>query len=99
MVFTIPKLEFRNKLIILIIKRIDTMLNLDEVIEFKNYLAENNAANIHLHDTCGGQYFTIDSGDDLTVNLIKDFLSKKNQQFVFAADKLSFTIISNKKFY
>ena len=73
------------------------MLNLDEVIELKNFLAENNAANIHLHDTCGGQYFTIDSGDDYTEKLIKDYLSKKNQQVAFAADKQSFTIISNKK--
>ena len=73
------------------------MLNLDEVIELKNFLVDNNAANIHLHDTCGGQYFTVDSGNDYTENLIKDYLSKKNQQVVFADDKLSFTIIANKK--
>ena len=74
------------------------MLNFDEVIELKKFLAENNAQNIHLHDTCGGQYFTIDNGNDYTECLIKDYLSKKNQQVVFSDDKLSFTIISGRKF-
>lgn len=73
------------------------MLDFFEINDLKIYLSEHHAQTIHLHDTCGGQYFTMDQADEYTEGLIKDYLSKMGQQVIFEEDKLSFTIPSDKK--
>ena len=69
-----------------------SMLSLYEVSEMKEHLTKQNGAIIHLHDTCGGQYFTIEDGNTETENIISDFLIGKNQKVFFSEDKLSFII-------
>lgn len=34
-------------------------LTLSEVIELKNLINEKGGVEIHMHDACGGQYFTL----------------------------------------
>lgn len=69
------------------------MLNLFEVSEFKTFLKENNGGEIHMHDTCGGQYFTIEKGNDDTERLVNEYLTKKKNKVIFSDDKASFTIL------
>ena len=40
------------------------ILTLAEVIRLKEEVKKYAAVNIHFHDGCGGQYFTIDKADD-----------------------------------
>lgn len=67
-------------------------LNIDEVLELKKYLRNNNAAEIHMHDACGGQYFTLDEPDEFTMKLIKDYFVNKNIKASFSENNDSFTI-------
>lgn len=67
-------------------------LNIDEILELKKYLEGKKAVAIHLHDACGGQYFTLDKPDENTTDLIKDYLKNKNITASFSANKDSFTI-------
>lgn len=68
------------------------MLNLFEVSELKNLLKEKNAGILHLHDTCGGQYFTIEDRTDLTNEILTEFLNSKGQKIQFSSDFNSFTL-------
>lgn len=68
------------------------VLNLDEVIELQKYLESKNAVKIHLHDACGGQYFTLDEPSQSTIDLIKKFLENKKIEARYSDKFDSFTI-------
>lgn len=67
-------------------------LNIDEVLGLKKYLENKNAVKMHLHDACGGQYFTLEKPDKATMDLIKLYLKEKKIMAVFSNDNSSFTI-------
>lgn len=72
------------------------MLNLYEVSDLKKYLSGHHAQTIHMHDVCGGQYFTVDQGGEDTEALIKEYLRKLNRKVVYAEDRLGFTIVPDR---
>ena len=73
-------------------KKVNMFLDLDEIINLKNFILDNFNKKLHVHDTCSGQYFTLDTQIDNLENVINNYLSKKNLQAKFSDDKLSFTI-------
>ncbi len=68
------------------------MLNLFEANELIKSIKESNGAKLHLHDTCGGQYFTIDNGNEETISLIIEYLTIKKQKYSIQKDNMSFTV-------
>ena len=73
-------------------KKVNMLLDLDEIINLKNFILDNFNEKLHVHNTCSGQYFTLDTQIDNLENVINNYLSKKNLQAKFSDDKLSFTI-------
>lgn len=69
------------------------LLNLDEVLELQTRLAERNGAKIHMHDTCGGQYFTVETPCAETAELVRAFLAEKSLSVKFTEKLDAFTII------
>ena len=68
------------------------MMSLYEVSEFKKYLFEANETILHLHDTCGGQSFSLSATSNETVHLINDYLSQKGFTAIYSADQMSFRL-------
>lgn len=68
------------------------LLSLDDIIELKKNIKEKYNTTLHMHDTCGGQYFSLDDITEGTEEYIKEFLKKKNITPVFSENKLSFSI-------
>lgn len=67
-------------------------LNIDEILELKKYLKDNNAKELHLHDACAGQCFTLDTPDKFTIMLIKAYFKEKNIKASFSDNNDAFTI-------
>ena len=86
------QLEVLITIILTYNKKVNMFLNLDEIINLKNFILDNFNEKLHVHDTCGGQYFTLDTQIDNLENVTNDYFSKKNLQAKFSNDKLSFTI-------
>lgn len=78
-------------------------LSFDFVIELKQALKSEPrfqerfpVNNLHFHDGCGGQFFTLDqTGEDLTAYL-SDYFDKRNLTAVFSEDRMQFTVTEKK---
>ena len=68
------------------------MLNLFEVSELKKMITSETGAELHFHDTCGGQYFMVTQCTGKAVGLIWSFLKEKKQTAVFSEEECAFTI-------
>ncbi len=68
------------------------LLSFDDIIELKSNLLKIYNEKLHTHDTCGGQYFSLDKTNDEIENYIKQYLKKKNITPIFSEDKLSFSV-------
>ena len=68
------------------------VLKFDEIINLKELILKKYNQKLHIHDTCGGQYFSFNSKIDGIESFINKYLSKYNLQAKFSADSLSFTI-------
>ncbi len=70
------------------------ILTLDKFLEFKHSMAEKGIA-VHLHDTCGGQYFSLDDAGDETIAAIESFFADKpGIQLVFQPNRLGFFVVA-----
>ena len=67
-------------------------LTLSEVIELKNLINEKGGVEIHMHDACGGQYFTLGEPSPETVGIIKSYLEPKGIKARYSPNNDSFTI-------
>lgn len=63
------------------------VLTFDQVAELKKLLAEKSTGKIHMHDTCGGQYFSIEGETEQTKPLIAEYAAAAGYSAVF--DELS----------
>lgn len=68
------------------------ILSLDEVLKIKNDLLDKYSVNLHIHDTCGGQCFSIDEKDLIQIDKIKEYFNSKNYDLIFSDNKLRFRI-------
>lgn len=68
------------------------ILNINDFIKLKKLIKEKYNIELHLHDTCSGQYFTLNS---ITMG-VKEFINKhfkdKHMKVNFSDDGLSFYI-------
>lgn len=68
------------------------LLSLDDIIELKKNILKKYNKTLHMHDTCAGQYFSLDDKIEGIEVYIREFLKGKNITPVFSDDKLSFSI-------
>lgn len=71
------------------------ILTLTEVAELKKVLLEKFSVQIHFHDGCGGQYFTVDKCTEELKEFISAFFTAKNLNAVFSENGEQFTIRRN----
>lgn len=67
-------------------------LNYDSVIELKNEAQKHFTDKIHFHDACGGQYFSLETKNEMLVIFIKEYFAKQNINAVFSDDELNFSL-------
>ncbi len=71
------------------------ILTLSEVTELKKAVSDRFSANLHFHDGCGGQYFSLDEGNGELQKYITAYFADINMQAVFSEDGLRFTVKTN----
>ncbi|MGN1203008.1 MAG: hypothetical protein ACI4RF_06900 [Eubacterium sp.] len=71
------------------------VLTLSEVADFKREISNRFSSNIHFHDSCAGQYFSLDGINNELRNYIVQYFSVRNMQTVFSDDGLQFTVKKN----
>lgn len=69
------------------------ILSLDEVLKIKNELFEKHSINLHIHDTCGGQCFSIEAKDLKHLDELKEYFKLNKYNLRFSNDNLRFKII------
>ncbi len=68
------------------------ILSLDEVLKIKNELMEKYSISLHIHDTCGGQCFSIETKDLKHIEELKEYFKTKKYNLSFSNDNLRFKI-------
>lgn len=68
------------------------IFTLTEVMKLKNEVKSRFSADIHFHDACSGQSFSIDKNNDELKKYILKYCSERNLKAVFSKDGLRFTI-------
>ncbi len=67
------------------------ILNFDEYLHLKTLLKENFNADIHMHDTCQGQYFSLEKQNKKAEKFIEKYFQKKNLNIDFDKSGISFS--------
>lgn len=63
-----------------------------DVIELKNAVLEKTASQVHFHDGCGGQYFTVDGLTGELKAFLCEYFSKRKLKVRFSESGDSFTV-------
>jgi hypothetical protein len=63
-----------------------------DVLKFKKEVEKDFGVNVHFHDSCGGQYFTLENSDKELSQFITNYFKKQNLQVEFSNDGLQFTV-------
>lgn len=66
------------------------ILSLTEAAELKKLVYEKYSVALHLHDSCGGQYFSLESKSLPAAQFICEYLKSKGLTATFDDDYLSF---------
>ncbi|MGN0639918.1 MAG: hypothetical protein ACI4JT_03090 [Oscillospiraceae bacterium] len=72
-------------------------LTFTEVTELKEEASRRFSSQIHFHDGCGGQFFTLDEKNDELEKFIIAYFTERNLQAVFSGDGLHFTVKGEKE--
>ncbi|MBQ7900335.1 MAG: hypothetical protein IJ365_00035 [Clostridia bacterium] len=68
------------------------ILSLNEVANFKKEIAEKFSAQIHFHDSCGGQYFTTENPTTELKEYITAFFAGRNMNVRFSNSGEHFSV-------
>lgn len=68
------------------------IITITEAAELKKEIKEKFSADIHFHDGCGGQYFTLDEPSGEIVKFIDGYFAEKNMRAVFSGDCCRFSV-------
>ena len=68
------------------------MLNLSEIIELKQELADKTGAELHYHDVCPKPFFTLERSDSEIQTCITEYLGRKRYTPRFSDNGLQFTV-------
>lgn len=71
-------------------------LTFTEVTELKEEINRRFSSQIHFHDGCGGQFFTLDEKNDELEKFIIAYFTERNLRAKFSEDGLHFTVKNNK---
>ncbi len=66
------------------------IISLADIAELKKQAKERFSAEIHAHDSCGGQSFSVDADSEELRRFIMEFLSARGINVKFTADGQSF---------
>ena len=58
-------------------------IDITKIIELKNILEEKFEAKLHIHDTCSGQYFSVENLTPSAKDYINNYFMEKNYQTIF----------------
>lgn len=72
------------------------ILALSDITKLKKEIGDRFSAQIHFHDGCGGQYFSLDERNDEIQKYITAYFADMNVQAVFSEDGLRFTVRKEK---
>ncbi|MCR5265710.1 MAG: hypothetical protein K6E29_03845 [Cyanobacteria bacterium RUI128] len=61
-------------------------IDITKIIELKNILEEKFESKLHLHDTCGGQYFSVENLTPSAKDYIEYYFSERNYQTIYDND-------------
>lgn len=67
-------------------------LSLFDAAEIKNEIAERFSVQIHFHDGCGGQYFSIDNPNEKTEEDIIAYFAERNLKADFTENREYFSV-------
>lgn len=59
--------------------------------ELKKAVSDRFGSEVHFHDGCGGQYFTLEESNAEIENYISEFFTEKGLKTEFSGDGLRFT--------
>lgn len=68
------------------------ILNFDEYLHLKTLLKKNFNADIHMHDTCQGQYFSLEKQNKKAEKFIKNYFKKKKLDIYFDNNGINFSL-------
>ena len=68
------------------------IISLTDAAELKREAAEKFSVQIHFHDGCGGQYYTVEEPTEELKKYIAEFLTSKKMKPVFSEDGSSFYV-------
>ena len=71
-------------------------INLLEVIELKNVLEDKFKSTLHIHDSCSGQYFSIDNLTPESKEYIINYFNNKNFNVIFTSKEDEFYLESSR---
>jgi hypothetical protein len=67
-------------------------LSFSDVTKLKSEVQNHFGINVHFHDGCGGQYFTLDESNENIRKYITEYFENSNLKATFSNDGLSFTV-------
>lgn len=59
------------------------IIDITKIIELKKVLNDKFNAQIHIHDTCGGQYFSVENLEPSAKDFIKNYFQEKSYRVIF----------------
>lgn len=68
------------------------ILSLSDVADLKREITERFSAQIHFHDSCGGQCFTVDKPTEELKKFITDFFAARKLKVFFSENGEHFTV-------
>lgn len=68
------------------------ILSLNDIADLKKNLYEKFSVQIHFHDSCGGQYFTLENPTDELREHITAFFAKQNMNVLFSENGEHFSV-------
>lgn len=69
------------------------VLGIDEVLKLKENLERLFNAKLHLHDSCGGQYFSLEEKYNAEFEeYLSNYFNSKNLTVIFTDDKQGFYV-------
>jgi len=66
------------------------IIDLLKIIELKNVLKEHFSVDLHVHDTCGGQFFSVEKVAPDAILYIREYFEKYNYDVIFTNDNSEF---------
>lgn len=68
------------------------VIDLSNVVELKKEVLKKYGVELHFHDVCGGQYFSLDKSTPELVKNLSDFFTQKGYRVSVSKDGKGFSL-------